>query len=204
MRFVEKLLKWFKKNERDYPWRTTDDSFHILIAELFLQRTRSDNVEDVYVGFIDEFPTASVILNADKKKIMGYLSHLGLQNKRYEVLMDVCEAYEEYDGDIFSKEVLSDIKGVGEYMINATLCFGENEKLPLVDTNTRRIITRFYGIDVKEVKKKILDILPDKNYVEFNYALLDYAAIICKAIAPRCDQCIIRSGCLYYLGGKEV
>ena len=204
MKFVEQLLKWFEKNKRNYPWRNTDDSFHILIAELFLQRTRSDNVEEVYVGFIDEFPTASEILNANKERIMDYLSHLGLQNKRYEVLMDVCKAYEENDGDIFSKEVLLGIRGVGEYIVNATLCFGENERLPLVDTNTRRIITRFYGIGVKEVKEKILDILPDKNYVEFNYSLLDYAAIICRAIKPRCGVCIISSGCQYYNHGKEV
>lgn len=204
MKFVKKLLKWFENNKRNYPWRKTDDSFHILIAELFLQRTRSDNVEDVYLGFIEEFSTASEILKADKEKIMDHLSHLGLQNKRYEVLINLCEAYEESKDDFFRKEPLSEIKGVGEYIVNATLCFGENQRLPLVDTNTKRIITRYFGIEEKKVKDKISGILPDQRYVEFNYALLDYAAIICNALDPRCDECIIKSGCRYYGARKEV
>ncbi|ADQ13708.1 HhH-GPD family protein [Halanaerobium hydrogeniformans] len=192
------LLEWYVNNKRDYPWRETDNSFHVLIAELFLQRTRSDNVVKVYREFIDNFGSPKDILEADKEEIMGHLSHLGLQNRRYEVLKNICLAYEEKDQEnFFTKDVLSKIDGLGDYIVNATLCFGEEKRLPIVDTNTSRIVKRFYGIDKHEVESKLVEILPNDRYVEFNYALLDFASLICKALSPKCSECLISSDCSY-------
>ncbi|WP_160143036.1 hypothetical protein [Halanaerobium hydrogeniformans] len=198
MKISDILLEWYVNNKRDYPWRETDNSFHVLIAELFLQRTRSDNVVKVYREFIDNFGSPKDILEADKEEIMGHLSHLGLQNRRYEVLKNICLAYEEKDQEnFFTKDVLSKIDGLGDYIVNATLCFGEEKRLPIVDTNTSRIVKRFYGIDKHEVESKLVEILPNDRYVEFNYALLDFASLICKALSPKCSECLISSDCSY-------
>jgi len=46
--FQEIILRWYKENGRDFPWRETENLFHILVAESMLRRTTSTHVLEVY------------------------------------------------------------------------------------------------------------------------------------------------------------
>ena len=198
MDFVNILLAWYKKNQRDFPWRNTDNTFHVLLAELFLQQTSSVHVEKIYSKFINDFSTCEDIISAEKKELMQYLSKLGLQNKRYKVLLNICNNKGACKEGFYTKNNLEKIKGLGEYIINATLCFGEGERLIIYDTNTSRVAGRYFGIsNKKDIKYKLGTLLPQKGYVNFNYALLDFGALLCKAQNPKCDKCPMNEKCKY-------
>jgi A/G-specific adenine glycosylase len=69
----------------------------------------------------------------------------------------------------------------------------------LLDTNTMRIVSRLKARDSTRRWQLRLDLYqlagstgPD---AEFNYALLDLGALVCRAGRPRCAVCPLRSGC---------
>ena len=98
-----------------------------------------------------------------------------------------------------SKAELLDFKGVGEYISNAVLCFAFNQNVPIIDGNMVRILKRYFNITSKKknprsdnfIWEQMEDLLPLERYKEFNYALLDFAALICKFYNPKCEKCIL-------------
>ncbi|HAD23979.1 MAG TPA: A/G-specific adenine glycosylase, partial [Kandleria vitulina] len=55
----DKLIKWYKENKRDLPFRNTDDPYKIWISEIMLQQTTVAAVIPYYERFINRFPTIS-------------------------------------------------------------------------------------------------------------------------------------------------
>jgi len=49
-KFVKNLLAWHAENKRIFSWRQTKNSFHILIAEIMLQKTDAKKVSEIYDG----------------------------------------------------------------------------------------------------------------------------------------------------------
>lgn len=52
-----------------------------------------------------------------------------------------------------------------------------------------------YDLYLQKLAKQIVTLSKPK---EMNWAILDYAAIICKAKTPACIDCQLRPKCLYF------
>ncbi len=74
----KKLLKWYRKHARSYPWRDTDDAYRVLIAELMLRRTRADQVKPVYEAFIEAFPDVDALDHAKEAEVAEAVYSIGL------------------------------------------------------------------------------------------------------------------------------
>ncbi len=55
--FRQKLLRWYRKNRRDLPWRRTGDPYAIWVSEIMLQQTQVATVIPYYERFLRRFPT---------------------------------------------------------------------------------------------------------------------------------------------------
>src|SRR3972149_1057293 len=77
--FRNKILRWFEKHKRNYPWRETKDPFKVLIAEMMLRRTKADQVKPVYEKLFAEYPDVETIADAEDKKLEQILYPLGLR-----------------------------------------------------------------------------------------------------------------------------
>ncbi len=213
--FQKKLLQWINskdsKNEsnyRNFPWRQTDDHYKLLITEILLQKTNSEKVAELYPIFFKNFPSIKDINNARKEELIKILSSLGLQNEKAKRLKIISEELiNNYNGIIPSDKIsLLKLKGVGNYIANAVLCFAFNKKFEIVDTNIVRVYQRIFNLKSAKSRprtdKKIWEfakfMLPDKYYRLFNYALLDFGAQICKAKNPDCNICFFNIYCQYF------
>lgn len=198
--FLEKLLKWYGDNKRDFPWRKTTQPYHILIAELMLQKTQATSVFKVYETFLKKFPTIKTIHKTEQAVLERELMDLGLYKRRARDLKKIAE--ELYEKEIpQTKDELLKLPGIGNYMTNAILCFAFEKKIPIVDANVGRIISRFFNLEVKSAPSRdkqlfsfLEELIPD-NARDFNFALLDFGALVCKAQNPSCEECPIRSEC---------
>jgi A/G-specific adenine glycosylase len=103
-------------------------------------------------------------------------------------------------------ETILSLKGVGEYTAAAIASFAFNLAYPVVDGNVMRFLSRLYGIkepiDTTAGKKKLKDLanslIDPKNPGEFNQAIMEFGAILCKPKNPDCDHCIFRDQCEAY------
>ncbi len=55
--FKRRLLKWFRNQGRDLPWRRTREPYEVLVSEFMLQQTQVNRVIDYYDRFLRRFPT---------------------------------------------------------------------------------------------------------------------------------------------------
>ncbi|WP_056934145.1 HhH-GPD family protein [Thermococcus barophilus] len=201
--FVENLLKWYTKYGRDFPWRKSKNPYHILIAELMLQRTKASQVERVYLEFIEEFPDLVSLSKASQDRVRQYFSKLGLEWRARKVIALAKILVNKYQGEIpCDRDELLSLPGIGEYISAAILSFACNIPIAVVDSNVVRVLSRYFGITPKgegRRDRRILQlasmILPKENHREYNFAIIDFASEICTPKNPKCFMCPLREMC---------
>jgi len=195
------LLKWGKEcDTRDFFWRREKlNLFQYVMVELLLQKTKAENAERTIRTFVSKYNSAESLLADDRGKILTAIKSLGLQNQRLKAIFKISNAFIE------GKQAnLGNLKGVGHYIANSVCCFYFNKRVPIIDINTSRVISRVFGIENKtdlrrnfELFAKAAQLLPARNYKRFNWTLLDFGALVCKA-KPQCNVCPISKHCDYF------
>lgn len=205
--FSTAILEWYEKYGRHYLWRLQKDPYKILVAEIMLQQTNADKVEPVYTEFINKFPDSRTLAQSDMQDLKEELKPLGLEYRVARLKNIAQKLVMEHDGKVPStEEGLKALPGVGRYIANAVLCFAYSERMALVDVNVIRLYSRVFGIksrtrrprDDKEVWFFATEMLPQDNFKEYNLALLDFSARICKLKNPICTSCPVSGTCRWY------
>jgi A/G-specific adenine glycosylase len=207
--FQECLISWFRSNGRKFPWREPCRSpYEILIAEIMLQKTKAENIVFTYLQFIEKYPDFRALSKANIEELKQILKVLGLSNVRAKSIWRLTQEIIRIGNIPKKREELLKLPGVGPYIANAFLLSAYNEKLPVVDTNVRRLYERLFSFKSKKDPrrdKKVWafaeKILPEDHYKEFTWALMDFCANICRAKNPLCVSCPISGICEH---GKKV
>lgn len=206
------LLKWFPEIERDFVWRRKKDPYEVLIAEIMLQRTRAEQVEPVYLDFMREFPNVQELNKANEVNIVKYFGRLGLQWRAKLVKRLAKELIDRFGGEVPNKrDLLISLPAIGEYIADAVLCFAYGEDVAVVDANVCRVIKRIYGIIPKGEARRdhrfrtlAQEMVPKGRAREFNWAIIDLAALTCTPRNPKHDACPIAEFCSYYQRSKDL
>jgi A/G-specific adenine glycosylase len=203
--FRQHLSAWGVINRRDFPWRNTTDSYHLLVAESLLQKTDAQTVAPIYELFLEHYPTLRDLAIANLEDVAKILEPLGLFF-RAERLQQCAEIIiREYNGIVpDDQKQLLELPGIGDYTARAIGSQAFNQPLAVLDANVARILERFFGLQGERVKSrcKILwgaaDLIaPKKDVGTWNLALLDFGAMMCKAQNPGCEICPLSSKCKY-------
>jgi len=206
--FAKNLLKWWKNNKREFPWRETRNLYKILISEILLHRTRASQVTPVYLEFLERLPTITVLSEASIEDVKKILYPLGLSWRTEQMHKMALKIMQKYNGKIPSKtKELEALPGVGHYIAAAVRCFSYGYPEALLDTNTVRIIGRFFGIEKTDGSRRsrrfreLYEPLVDQTHPrEFNYAMIDLGSLVCKPKNPICSICPINEKCKYRFG----
>lgn len=211
--FQERLLAWFEQAHRDFPWRSESDPYTILIVEKLLQQTAArDVVVQAYERFLDRYPTPQHLAQASVPDIEEIIRPLGLGYRAKELYALAQELVARHNGEVPRnlKELLA-LSGVGDYIARAVLSFAFGEDVPIVDTNVARFLYRLYGIPgplpANPARKKSLielagTFIPTGQSKEFNLAILDLCAQVCKPTNPICPDCPVQVYCEYGTKGE--
>ena len=152
--FASRVIKWGRQSANRYPWRNTSDPYAILIAELMLRKTTRRQVEKVFAKFLRRFPDPCSLSRARVRDIRSEIRSLGLESVRAQGLSKIAKVLmAKYEGRVpDDRESLLDLSHVGPYIANAVLCMAYDQQLPLVDTNTIRVVRRAFSI--QSVRKR--------------------------------------------------
>lgn len=204
--FQEKILQWYKQNGRNFIWRKKGlTHYQYIIAEVLLQRTKAETIAKFYPNFIKDFPNWKALANAKTKKIERYLKPIGLYRQRSKRLMGLAKEMVKRKGRLpKDRQELETIPFMGQYIANAVELVISNQSSPLIDVNMSRVLERFFGprkmADIRydpylqELSYKIVE---HESAKEMNWAILDFAAMICKANNPSHNNCPLKKQCTY-------
>ncbi len=187
--FVKKLLRWGSEHQRKFPWRGTKNPFHILIAEIMLQKTNAEKVAKIYPQFIQKYKTPHILACADIRILKKNLHYLGIHVRAKRMKLTATKIEKQFNSKVpQNKEALLTLPGVGPYVANAVLCFAFNKDTPIVDTNVINILKKFLNIKSKQKRPrndrklwlKIERMIPPGRGKLFNRSIIDLSAYIKK------------------------
>jgi A/G-specific adenine glycosylase len=170
----EALLRWYRANRRDLPWRRTRDPYAILVSEVMLQQTQVERVVPRYLAWLKRWPTVEALAAASPAEVIRDWQGLGYNRRALNLhRAAVHVAAEGWPDD------LTDLPGVGRYTADAVDCFAFGRDVLPVDTNVARVRER--------TGKQF-----DAGCAE---ALMDLGATVCLARVPRCAACPLAGEC---------
>lgn len=212
--FRSKIRHWFENNGREFPWRETKNPYEIIVAEILLQQTDAQKVQKIYPTFIKAFPNTSILSKAERFEVRLFIDQIGLDYRVDRIIKLANIIENEFNGNLpRNKEELLSLPGVGPYIANALLATAFNKRVAVVDTNVVRIFKRFFAFESTRPRPRTdpaiwsfaHKLLPRQSAKckNWNYALLDFAALVCGHYLPKCKICPCFRKCSYFTQLEE-
>ncbi len=201
------IIRWYRENPRDLPWRNTVDPYKIWLSEIILQQTRVAQGLPYYEAFIDAYPTVKDLALAPEEEILRLWQGLGYYSRARNLHYCAKSIWFDMEGKFpTTYSDLLKLKGVGSYTAAAISSFAFGEVQAVVDGNVFRVLARYYGVatDIastagkKEFEKLANEIIPRDNPAEFNQAMMDFGARMCIPKNPDCHSCPLQSTCFAF------
>lgn len=206
--FAKQLLTWQANNPRPLPWDGGPrDPYHIWISEIIMQQTRIEQGAPYYLRFIARFPSVQSLASAPVDDVLHSWQGLGYYTRARNIHKAAQHIINDFNG-VFpdTYEGLLSLPGIGPYSAAAIASFAYGHRYPVVDGNVKRVIARFCGItesiDDTGVHEKIKtttgDFMKGVNPGEFNQAIMNFGAIICKPGPALCNACPLSKKCFAF------
>ena len=204
------LLRWYDREQRDLPWRRPGVTpWQVLVSEFMLQQTPVSRVEPVWLDWVARWPTPSATAAASAADVLRAWGKLGYPRRAKRLHECAVVIATEYGDAVPSDvETLLSLPGIGAYTARAIACFAYRRRVPVVDTNVRRVVARaVHGRADAAASSSPRDLddvaalLPnDDDAPRFSVALMELGATVCTARTPRCGICPL-SGCAWRSAG---
>lgn len=189
------------------PWKGEKDPYKIWISEIILQQTRVQQGLNYYNRFINQYPSVHDLANANENEVFKLWEGLGYYSRCKNIIASAKFITNDLYGQFpNSYNEIVKLKGIGPYTASAIASFAYNLPHAVVDGNVFRVLSRIFGIFTptdSTVGKKMFTILAEKllaikRPAEYNQALMDFGAIICKPRSPLCFECPMNKICFAF------
>ena len=188
-----RLLSWFARNGRSFPWRDPGRTpYEVVVAR-------------AYAGFVERYPSWGTLAHAPLDGLENALRPLGLWRQKALAFQQLAQSIEANGGVVpRTRTELERLPGIGPYTASAVLAIVYGRAEPLLDVNMARLLGRFLGSSEpaearprRSLHALALRLVKSKRSLEVNWAVLDFGALVCRARRPLCPQCPLRAKCAY-------
>lgn len=172
-----------------------------------LQQTQVETVIPYYHRFLSQFPTVQSLAAAPLDDVLKAWENMGYYARARNLHAAAKEVTDRFGGKIPNTwDELIQLPGVGSYTAGAILSMAFGQRLPSLDANVRRVLSRLFAIDQpvdrSKTQRQLLELarglVPIKGAGRFNQALMDLGSDICTARKADCRLCPIKKFCRAY------
>jgi A/G-specific adenine glycosylase len=209
---VGALLAWYGDKARDLPWRAPGASpWAVLVSEVMLQQTPVNRVLPVYASWLARWPKPADLAAAPSGEAIREWGRLGYPRRALRLHECAGAIVDRHGGEVPDDvEDLLALPGIGTYTAHAVAAFAYRQRVPVIDTNVRRVLARFLdgiadsagnvGTSDLERLKNLLPRQPERA-AQTSVSLMELGALICVARTPRCVDCPVAADCRWRLAG---
>ena len=202
---VEPVVAWYRKHRRDLPWREHPDAYRVWVSEIMLQQTRVEAVKPYYERFLEAFPNAAALAEAEEDKLLKMWEGLGYYNRVRNMQKAAQQVMTEHNGRFpQSYDEILKLSGIGHYTAGAISSFAYGIAKPAVDGNVLRVVSRLLASDADimkastraQMERLIEEVIPIDAAADFNQGLIEIGAIVCVPNGePKCEICPVAHLC---------
>ncbi|MBI5865813.1 MAG: A/G-specific adenine glycosylase [Planctomycetes bacterium] len=206
------LLRWYRANRRDLPWRRTSDPYRIWLSEIMLQQTRVEAVIPYYGRFLADFPTVQSLADAPIDEVLRRWAGLGYYSRARNLHAAAKLVATQHAGKFPDQpESLAELPGVGRYTAAAIASIAFGRRAAVLDGNVKRVLARCMGIresidspaTVRRLWTLAESLVPARSPGDFNQAMMELGATVCTPRKPHCDCCPLAQRCVAAKTGSQ-
>lgn len=200
------LLRWFRDEGADHPWRRTQDPYAILVSEVMLQQTTVAAVRKNrrFERFLSTFPDLAALADASEQELLKAWEGLGYYNRVRNLQKTARAVLADHEGR-FPEDpaALLTLPGVGRYTAHAVATFAFDQAVPIVDANVARVLARLHDDDTPVdstrgqnlLWQRAAELVDPADPRLFNSALMELGQTSCLKANPDCLACPVRDFC---------
>ena len=207
--FRSSLLRWYRRHYRPLPWRPRPrknlgdegqvNPYHVLVSEFMLQQTQVATVIPYFHRFVRALPTVAALARTDDQRVLLLWQGLGYYRRAINLHRAAQTITRDHGGRVPNDlDALLSLPGVGRYTAGAIASIAFGSRVPAVDGNAARVLSRVYGMadaDPLRLRELAEALLPARRCGDFNQALMEVGATVCQPRGPQCDVCPVRRYC---------
>ena len=212
MELADRLVPWFAASARDLPWRRAGvTGWGVLVSEVMLQQTPVARVAPIWSEWLARWPVPSAMAAAPASEVLRAWGKVGYPRRAMRLHEAAAAVAADHD-DVVPADVdtLLALPGIGVYTARAVAAFAYGRRVPVVDTNVRRVVARaLHGrADAAAAAARDLPdteaLLPpdDAGAAAMSAALMELGATVCVARTPRCAACPVHDLCAWQRLGR--
>jgi A/G-specific adenine glycosylase len=166
-----------------------------------LQQTPVNRVLPVYERWLTRWPRPGDLAAESAGEAIRAWGRLGYPRRALRLHAAAGAIRDGHGGAVPSTvEDLLRLPGVGEYTARAVAAFAFCARVPVVDTNVRRVLARAVrGVDEPRVSATAADRAEISRYLPADPRT---GALVCTATNPACARCPLARRCAWRLGGS--
>ena len=202
---------WYALAARDLPWRRPGvDPWAVLVSEVMLQQTQVSRALPAYAAWLERWPTPEALAADPPGEAVRMWGRLGYPRRALRLHACAVAVAERFGGRLPDTvpELLT-LPGVGDYTARAVVAFAHRRRVPVVDTNVRRVVARTVqgraDAPVTRADLALVEaLLPqdDEAAATASVAFMELGALVCTARAPRCPSCPVLASCAWAAAGR--
>ena len=184
------------------------------------QQTQMSRVVPYWNDWMECWPDAAALAGAAKSDVITAWGRLGYPRRALRLQECARVVASDYGNELpQTYDELLALPGIGDYTASAVMSFAFGERIAVVDTNIRRVLSRvFLGVEslggaASPAERALAkQVLPqdgaskcrrfDRSSVVWNQSVMELGAIVCTAKSPLCEACPVSSRCVFLRDGR--
>src|SRR3954447_16724316 len=206
------ITEWYAGNARELPWRASDRTpWGVLVSEVMLQQTPVARVLPVWREWLHRWPTPAALAAAPPGDAVRAWGRLGYPRRALRLHGCAVAISARHAGAVpATYDELRALPGIGDYTAAAVAAFAYGARVPVLDTNVRRVFSRVYdgAAETATASPTVAERpppaarLPASDAPRYSVAVMELGALICPARSPRCPDCPVRDRCRWLSAGR--
>ncbi len=206
------VLKYF---EKEIPEAETeliyDNPFQLLVSVILSAQCTDKRVNMTTPAIFEKFPDAESLSQTSFEELLPYIKSISYPNNKTKHLLGMARMLvEKFDNKIpMTVEELIQLPGVGRKTAHVITSVVDQQPNMAVDTHVFRVSKRL-GL-VKQtattplaVEKELTKNIPMEQIHKAHHWLILHGRYVCMARSPKCEQCGLKSSCIYFARKKKM
>lgn len=212
--FAARIVAWQRLHGRHtLPWQQARDPYRIWVSEIMLQQTQVGTALAYYQRFIERFPTVRSLAAASLDEVMAVWAGLGYYRRAHLLHRAAKIVMERFGGHLPEDvDMLESLPGVGRSTAGAIAALAWRKRVPILDGNVKRVLTRHAGQEGfpgrAAIERKLWALAWERlpktsdDMPAYTQGLMDLGATVCTRDSPDCIVCPIAADCVARSTGR--